>query len=315
MNYDVRTILLFTLLLSGAGAAGAQSFEVPNIEYPNDLCELRAENRAFVHAPLGTREKLLKELREHSDLLIVERPEEADFLLLFTYTPFYDGSADGQPPDVGGGMAARAELAAVKFVARDAGQVRPRILFYWSAQKSFRGVQLPLSGLSANGFVRPRSGRGAAAELIGRLALWAAHKRWPRALYFDQFTNQLTIASGGKLEDKAVKAFLKELKKARGDDYARRCVPRLPPPPVALSVPERRAPLAKLPGPSPEARRPPVEARPVTRHVRGRSPKRGRRPRACRRRARCDPPSRKHFRRESRAQRIPVGVFEDPLLI
>ena len=283
MNYGVTTLVLLTLLLSGAVAAGAQSFEIPNIEYPNDLCELRAENRAFVHAPLGAREKLVKELREHSDLLIVERPEDADFLLLFTYTPFYDGSADGNPPDVSGGMAARAELAAVKFVTRGEGRVRPRILFYWSAQKSFRSVPVPLAGLSANGFVKPRSGKGAAAELIGRLALWAAHKKWPRTFYFDQFTNQLTVATGGKLENKGMKAFLKELKKARGDDYARRCAPPLALPSVANMIPERRAPLPRLPDPSLAAQRTPTEARPASRHVRNRSPKKGRRPRSIRR--------------------------------
>src|SRR5438105_5442462 len=44
-------------------------------------------------------------------------------------------------------------------------QVRPRILFYWSGQKSFHSIPLPLTGLSPNGFAMPRSGRSAAEEL------------------------------------------------------------------------------------------------------------------------------------------------------
>lgn len=225
VNFGVRAILLCMVLpLAGAAVAVAQSFEVPNVEYANDKCELRAENRVFVQAPLETHQKIVKVLREHSDLQIVERPEEADFMLLFTYTPFADGSPGDSPLEVSGAMTARAELAAVKFVNHSEGQLRPRILFYWTARKSFRSLPIPMQGLSPNGFAMPRSGKSAAAELIGRLALWAVNKKW-RGVYFDQFTNQLTISTGGKFEVNGAKAFLKELKDARSDAYARRCAP------------------------------------------------------------------------------------------
>lgn len=217
----VRTFLPIMLLLAAVAVNNAQTFEVPNIEYPNDLCELRDENRVFVHAPLNTRQKIVKELRERSSLLIVERPEEADFLLLFTYAPFVDGSSDGTPSDANG---VRAELAVVKFVTDPEGKARPRILFYWSAQKSSRSIPVPFTGISPSGFATSRSGKGAAAELIMRLALWAAHKKFPTRFYFDQFTNQLTIRMGGTLEVKGIKAFLQSLKNARSDAYARRCL-------------------------------------------------------------------------------------------
>ncbi|HMG73156.1 MAG TPA: hypothetical protein VK582_06600 [Pyrinomonadaceae bacterium] len=74
MNSGNCTFLLVLLFLVGAAATHAQSLEMPKIEYANDLCELRIENRVFVQAPLSTRQALVKELREHSDLVIVERP-------------------------------------------------------------------------------------------------------------------------------------------------------------------------------------------------------------------------------------------------
>lgn len=244
MSSGIRTLLLLMLLLATfSGAAGAQTVEVPNVEYTNDLCELRGDNRVFVHAPLSTRQKIVKELREHSSLFVVERPEEADFMLLFTYTPFADDLTDGNPPDASGALAARAELTAVKFVNRGEGQVRPRIIFYWSEQKSFHSVPIPLRGLSPNGFAAPRSGKSAAGELIARLALWAIHKKFPRTFYFDQFSNQLTISTGGRLEVNGAQAFLKELKNARSDAYALRCVPKPSPPSAEGAMPAAHTPF------------------------------------------------------------------------
>jgi hypothetical protein len=234
MNSGLRQVLLITVLLSVRVLTNAQTLEVPNIEYPNDLCELRDENRVFVHAPLNTRQQIVKELGEHSSLSIVERPEEADFLLLFAYSLFLDGSAEGIPSDLN---AARAELAVVKFVNHKEGEVRPRILFFWSAQKSFHSVPVPFTGISPNGFAKPHSGKSAAGELILRLTLWAVHKKWPTKFYFDQFTNQLTVAMGGKLEEKGARAFLKALKHARSDDYARRCSRPFTLPTLANAIP------------------------------------------------------------------------------
>jgi hypothetical protein len=249
MSYGVRTLLLCALLLSGGAAAAAQSFEVPNVEYANDLCELGSESRVFVHAPLNVREKIVKILREHSDLQMSERPEDADFILLFTYTPYAESSADGSPLDAGGAVTARAELAAVKFVRLREDQVRPRILFYWAAQRSFHNISIPLSGLSPNGFAAPRSGKSAAAELVARLALWAVHKRW-RGLSFDQLSDQLTVSKGGKFEVSAAKTFLKELKSARSEDYRRsRCAPRPAPIPAGEAAMATPTPRVAFPDP------------------------------------------------------------------
>jgi hypothetical protein len=289
MTSGTRAFWLFMLLLL-SGAAHAQTMETPNIEYPNDLCALRAENRVFVHAPLSTRQKILKELSKHSDLLIVERPEEADFLILFTYTPFSDGSEDGNPLDGSGAITARAELTVVKFVNRSEEQVRPRVLFYWASQKSFHSIPIPLRGLSPNGFALPTSGKSAGGELIVRLAMWLIHKKWPRTFYFDQFTNQLTISTGGKLEIKGTKAFLNELKTARSDAYASRCVSRPALPLAAPEIPTRPAPHVVFPDPpapaeppslteGPQEAHPPTGNGPPSGEVRPRSVKRSRKER------------------------------------
>ena len=286
MSSGIRLLLLFMLLLL-SGAAGAQTFEVPNVEYPNNLCELRGDNRVFVNAPLSTRQKIVKELRGHSGLFVVERPEEADFMLLFTYTPFADDSMGGNPPDASGALASRAELTVVKFVNRGEEQVRPRILFYWSEQNSFHNVPLPLKGVSAAGFAAPRSGKGAAAELVARLALWAIHKKWPRTFYFDQFSNQLTISTGGRLEVKGAQAFLKELNNARSNAYALRCVSKPSPPANEGAIPAATTPLLVIPDPTRAAEtlpdeslrlHPPAENVPPLREGRPRSvknPKKG----------------------------------------
>lgn len=223
MNRIIRTISLAALLLSCALMVYAQNIETPDIEYANDLCELRDKNRVFVHAPLNTREQIVKELRKHSDLFIVERPEEADFFLIFTYTPLEGGSADGLPIATNG-TTAGAELTAVKFVNYHEDKVRPRILFYWSDQKSLHNVPLPFSGISSNGFTMPRSGRSALGEGIARLFIWTISKKWSNKFYFDPFTNQLTVIKGGKLESKGAKAFLKALKEAQSSSYAYRCI-------------------------------------------------------------------------------------------
>jgi hypothetical protein len=101
--------------------------------------------------------------------------------------------------------------------------------------------------MSGSGFTRPHSNRGAIEELIVRLALWGVGKKWPNTFYFDQFNNQLTISTSGKLETKGAKAFLKELKNARSDSYAYRCVtpPTLPMP--ANAIPARLSPLNVIP--------------------------------------------------------------------
>lgn len=269
MNYGVRTLLLSVLLLSGAAAAIAQSFEMPGMEYANDMCELESKSRVFVQAPLNTRQKIVKILREHSDLQISEKPEDADFILLFTYTPYADSSADGGPLDASGAVTARAELAAVKFVHLREDQVRPRILFYWTAQKSFHNIPLPLKGLSANGFAAPHSGKSALAELIARLTLWTAHKKW-RGFSFNQFSNELTVSMSGKFEVNGTKAFLKELKDARRDDYKRACASRPAPLPVKDSSLGTPALRVVLPEPPSAVELPSAELLPKSQYVQSR---------------------------------------------
>jgi hypothetical protein len=219
MSSGLRKLgLLFTLLMMGVPVSFAQT-AIPDVEYPTKPCELRDEHRVFVQAPLSTREEIVKKLRGRDDLVIAERPEEADYFLFFAYTPFAEGVAGGAT-----GAAARAEMTVVKFVNRGKNLVRPRILYYWGEEKSSRNVPMPFNGFSPSGFTRPHSNKSAVEQLIGRFALWALTKKWPNTFYFDQFTNQLTISRGGKLETSAAKAFLKKLKEARSDSYARECV-------------------------------------------------------------------------------------------
>jgi len=220
-------VQLILLTLAGATASAAQSFEMPNVEHPKTPCELRNEHRVFVHAPLSTRQEIVRELSKDDRLVIAERPEEADYFLVFAYTAVADPSAGFAGDAVG--AAGHAEMTAVKFVRYHEEKVRPRILFYWQGERKTRSVPLPFRGMTANGFAAPRSTKSAVEELIGRFAVWALTKKWPHTFSFDQFTNQLTINTGGKFEKSGAKAFLKQLKEARGDSYALRCMTPLPP--------------------------------------------------------------------------------------
>jgi hypothetical protein len=233
-----RSLLLLMLLVSGAVKSTAQSPEIPNIEYPTLPCELRNEHRVFVQAPLSTRDEIVKELRRHEEIIIAERPEDADYFLLFAYTFGEDGLVETA------GAVGYAEMTAVKFVRLSKDQVRPRILFHWQGKKISRSVPIPFHGLSPTGFSRPRSTGSAVTELIGRLAGWALTKRWPKTFYFDQLTNQLTISTGGKFETNGTRAFLKELKKARGESYVQRCTP---PPAVTSSSLAAERPRVRRP--------------------------------------------------------------------
>jgi hypothetical protein len=221
VKVTVRTFLSVMLLLAGAALANAQSFDLTDIEYANNLCELRSENRVFVHAPLNTRQELVNELRKHSDLVIVERPEEAEFFIMFAYSLAVadSPSALGLANAGNGG----AEMAVLKYVSNQKDGKRPRILSYWSGKESIQTFPLPFTSISSAGFAGPRSGKSALGEVIARFALWFVGKKSKR-FEFDQFTNQLTINMGGKLERQGAKAFLRELKSARSSSYANRCM-------------------------------------------------------------------------------------------
>jgi hypothetical protein len=176
----------------------------------------------FVEAPLNTRQEIVKELRRNEDIVIAERPEDADYFLFFAYAPIAEGLGGSSTGETVG-TAGYAEMTVVKFVNAQKDQKRQRILFYWQGKKTSHSVPLPFHGLSPNGFSRPRSTKSAVEELIGRFFGWAITKKWPKTFYFDQFTNQLTISTGGKFETSAAKAFIKELKNAQGDAYAQKC--------------------------------------------------------------------------------------------
>jgi hypothetical protein len=223
MSRGIGRLLQVSLLtLAGAAVCGAQTVEMPSVEYPKLPCELRSEHKVFVQAPLSTRQELVRELSRDSHLVIAERPEEADYFILFAYTAVVaDGSASFAGEATA--MSGHAEMTAVKFVHYREGQVRPRILFYWQGERKTRNVPLPFGGAPANGFAAPRSTRSAVEELVGKLALWALTKKWSNTFSFDPFTNQLTISTGGKFEKNGAKAFLKQLKEARGDSYALSC--------------------------------------------------------------------------------------------
>lgn len=281
MNRGIRRLAqLILLTLVGASASAAQSLEMPNIEHPKFPCELRNEHRVFVHAPLSTRQQIVKELSKDSRLVIAERPEEADYFIIFAYTAVADASA-GFAGDAAG-AAGHAEMTAVKFVRYRDEQVRPRILFYWQGERKTRSVPLPLSGMTANGFAAPRSTKSAVEELIGRFALWALTKKWPHTFSFDQFTNQLTINTGGKFEKSGAKAFLKGLKEARGDSYAPRCTTPLPPADLLSASPSRWFDAPAEPVATPP-RTLPLESPKAQPQTRSRPPGGFRRPRTFRR--------------------------------
>jgi hypothetical protein len=259
VNYAYRTFLLVMLLLPVAVATNAQ-FDVQNIEYANTLCELRIDNRVFVQAPLNTRGELVKEIRKHSDLVIVERPEESDFFLTFTYS--VPGADSGNALVDGNAQIALAEMVVFKFVNNKEKGTRPRVLGHWSNQKRVHSVPIPFQPLT-EGFQKSRSGRSAAEEIIGRIALWAIGRKWPDHLHFDQLTNQLTINLGGKLERKGAKWFLKELKTVRSDSYAAQCVEALavaksnswrPPSASIRTLPLESSASARSPLPTPAAK-------------------------------------------------------------
>ncbi|MBC8029217.1 MAG: hypothetical protein H7Z16_03825 [Pyrinomonadaceae bacterium] len=71
-----RLVQLFLLTLAGTFISAAQTFEMPNVEHPKLPCEVKNEHRVFVHAPLSTRQEIMRELSRDGQIVIAERSEE-----------------------------------------------------------------------------------------------------------------------------------------------------------------------------------------------------------------------------------------------
>jgi hypothetical protein len=215
----VRTFSLVALLL-GAVAAKAQP-EMPSREYAKDPCELRTDNRIFVEAPLKTRGSILKELSQHSNLSVVERPEEADFFLIFSYAGAEAASSNALANSNLETLSA--EMTVLKYVSNQKGGTRQRILLYWSEQRSIHTVHIPFSLVSSTGLNMPRSSKSLLAEIVGRGILWGVSKVWSKRFQFDPLSDQLTLNVNEKLEISAIKWFLKELKNVRSSSNNHQC--------------------------------------------------------------------------------------------
>lgn len=220
MKRILRTVLLAICCLASAGSAAAQTvFEMPKIEYANDLSELRLR-RVFVYSsdPVS-RQALVKELtRERGLLDIVERAEDADFLVVYETPP-------GEGTDAFAAPAGRATVTGTLLVYRlieTCDGTHPRVLFATRKTKTVHGgIPLPLTPLSRGEFgpsgltPTPLSRRRVGAELAVRGGLFLIGKLFPNSVRFDQLNGSLSVSSGGKVEAMLAKELLKQVKKAR----------------------------------------------------------------------------------------------------
>ena len=188
---------------------------VPDVEYANDLSELKSLRRVFVHSepdPLA-RFIIVKELNRHPELLeVVETPEEADFYLVFY--GLAGGGADNARDFSGeGGLIVSGNLVAFRHVKTCTGS-RRRLIFMTRETKTFHRFTLPLNSLlpSASG-PRPRSGRSVATELVVRLGLTLLQRKRQDFLSFSHLSNTGVVSFSRKVEAGTAKTFIKELKK------------------------------------------------------------------------------------------------------
>jgi hypothetical protein len=227
----MKQILLIALLVMcglacGNTVAAQTPLEVPEIEYSNDLSELRTLRRVFVHSTPDpvSRQAILKELKRENGLLeVVERPEDAEFYLVFYGSPG-EGEDSFAGPEGMGQATTTGTLVAFRQVKTCDG-FRPRVLFITRKSKTVHGgIALPLaltnqgglSPLSQGGPSPRRLSKGAvSAELGVRLVLFLFGKKFPRALRFDQLNNNLSVSFDREVETQATREFLRQVKKAR----------------------------------------------------------------------------------------------------
>ena len=242
MNSGNRTFLLLMLMLIVTTTTKAHFPEMPNIEFAKYPCELISERRVFVDAPFNQRDEIVKQLTKHSDLVIVERPEEADFFLTFTNALQVAGA--GNFLQLENAETAAAEIVVWTRVNDPKGGERQRVLLHWSGRNSFYSVTVPWSGITSSGFHGTSSGKKAGAELIGRGVIELISRIWPDRFQVDQLRNQVTIIKGGKLETEGAKWFLHQLTKIRNGFYAGVCPgrPLTPPSNVLSSFPSELVP-------------------------------------------------------------------------
>ena len=196
---SIRVVLLFvmclTLTLSSQVRAQVEQISTLSVEF-GDISELVGKRRVFVLTEtLGSREKVLKELKKSPYVEVVGRKEEADFYLIFGANLAQDGTSrlnnlvgTSESTVASGGMVAQIRVEA-------ADGTRTRILWFTEKRQAF----IPTGQF----FQAPQfnsSWRSLVASLIGNLL-----SRHPK---FAQ------IPINRATEVNATRDFVKALKKA-----------------------------------------------------------------------------------------------------
>jgi hypothetical protein len=222
MKLILCTVLLAIFFLSCTSPATAQDlFEKPRVEYANDLSELRLRRVYVYSADPVLRQAVVKELRRERSLLdIVERAEDADYLIR------YEGPMDegADPFDAAAGMGratATGTLTAYRLVESCDG-VRTRVLFVTRKIKTvYGGIPLPLTALNRGGFAqsefnpRPHSAKRVGTELAVRGGLFLLGKVFHNFLRANPVEGSLSISFSGTPEGMVVREFIEQVKKAR----------------------------------------------------------------------------------------------------
>jgi hypothetical protein len=219
-------LLVLSCLISSSTTTAQIPFEDPDVEYANDLRELGTLRKVFVHSmpdPLA-RQAIVKELnRERGLFEIVERPEDAEFYLVFY--GLNGESADPFATSMGGGpVTTSGTLAAYRQVETCDGS-RPRVLFITRKLRVIHaGIVVPLTPLNQGGLSslnqpgispRPFSGKRLGTEFVVRLGLFLLGKRFPSTLNFDQVNSSLSVSFSNKPEVQAAREFVLQVKEAR----------------------------------------------------------------------------------------------------
>jgi hypothetical protein len=216
-------VLLAIFWLACACAAAAQNLpEVPKVEYANDLSELRLRRVYVYSADPVSRQAVVKQLRRERGLLdIVERAEDADYLLVYE-GPVGEGADPFSAASAGLGRAtATGTLVAYRLVEGCDG-VRTRVLFATRKTKTVHGgIPLPLTPLSRGAFgqsdfaPRPSSGKRLGAELAARGALFLIGKIFPDFLRANPLEGSVALSFSGTPEAMVVGEFIERVKEAR----------------------------------------------------------------------------------------------------
>ncbi|HEX8136784.1 MAG TPA: hypothetical protein VF544_04260 [Pyrinomonadaceae bacterium] len=232
-------LAIFCFALASPGAAQSLS-ERPQPEYANDLSELRLRRVYVYSADPVSRQNIVKELRRERGLLdIVERAEEADFLILYE-GPMGEGADPFAAAAGMGSVTATGTLVAYRLI-ESCGGVRTRILYATRKAKTvYGGIPVPLTPLNRvelaqNEFnPRPFSTKRLGAELAARGVLFGLGKLFPSIFRANPIEGTVSLSFSGSPEHMVVAEFLKRVKEARKGE----------PPSYAGLAAGRPAPLA-----------------------------------------------------------------------